>query len=150
MTSRWVSAATIGTLLACTACVAPASSTANYQGKAGHTASAALSELETARLATETARRGRMLRTTLEIMLSQAEDAFSSIEATFDSIQPPNTQEADRVRDKLDQILAAGLDGITRMRIAVRRNDTGDLYATSTDLDKISQQLQAFSEQPGA
>jgi len=109
-----------------------------------------LSELETARLATETARRGRMLHTTLEVMLSQAEDAFSSIQATFDSIQPPNTQEADQVRDKLDQMLSDGLDGITRMRIAVRRNDTGDLYATSTDLDKVSQQLQAFSEQPGA
>lgn len=150
MTVRWVAGAAIATVLACTACVAPATSTANYQGKAGHTASAALSELETARLATETARRGRMLHTTLEVMLSQAEDAFSSIQATFDSIQPPNTQEADQVRDKLDQMLSDGLDGITRMRIAVRRNDTRDLYATSTDLDKVSEQLQAFSEQPGA
>jgi hypothetical protein len=150
VTPRWLAGLAIGTVLACTACVAPASSTANYQGKAGHTASAALSELETARLATETARRGKMLHSTLEIMLSQAEDAFSSIQATFDSIQPPNTEEADRVRDKLDQILSDGLDGITRMRIAVRRNDTANLYATSTDLDKISQQLQAFSEQPGA
>ena len=150
MTVRWLAGVAIGTVLACTACVAPASNTSNYQGKAGHTAAAALSELETARLATETARRGNMLHTSLEIMLSQAEDAFSSIQATFDSIQPPDTQEADQVRDKLDQLLSDGLDGITRMRIAARRNDTGDLYATSTDLDKVSQQLQAFSEQPGA
>ena len=133
-----------------TACVAPASGTSDYLGKAGHTAADALSQLETARLAVQTAARGSMLHTTLEIVLSQAEDGYNSVQATFDSIQPPNTEEADKAKDKLDQILSDGSDGLAQMRIAARRSDAGTLNSASRDMGKVSQQLQAFSDQPSA
>lgn len=137
-------------ILGLTACVAPASGTSDYQGKAGHTAAAALSQLETARLAVETASRGSMLHTTLEVMLSQAEDGFNSVQATFDSIQPPDTAEADKVRDKLDAILSDGSDGLAQLRIAARRSDTATMDLTSHDLGRVSQQLQDFSDKPSA
>jgi hypothetical protein len=133
-----------------TGCVAPASSTSDYLGKAGHTAADALSQLETARLAVETADRGNMLHTTLKVVLSQAEDSFSSIQATFDSIQPPDSADADKARSRLDQILSTGADGMAQMRIAARRSDTVQLDATATDLATVSTRLQEFSDKPSA
>jgi hypothetical protein len=140
----------LGVVFLSAGCVAPASSTTDYQGKAGHTAAAALSQLETARLAVETAKRGNLLHATLKIVLSQAEDGFTSIQATFDSIQPPNSDEADKVRDKLDQILSDGADGLGQLRIAARRNDSAQMNQVSADLAKVSQQLQALSDEPSA
>ncbi|HST48661.1 hypothetical protein [Jatrophihabitans sp.] len=150
MTGRRIAAALAGTLLACAACVGPATTTSVYRGKAGHTAEDALSQLETARLAVETDRRGNLLHASLEVMLTEAEDGFSSIQATFDSIQPPDSTEADQLRDKLDKILAAGSDGLAQLRIAARRGDSAVLYSTSAELGAVSEQLQAFSDNPHA
>ncbi|HEX8093729.1 hypothetical protein [Jatrophihabitans sp.] len=128
----------------------PAPTTASYRGKAGHTAEDALSELETARLAVETAERGNMLHTSLEVLLSEAEDAYSSIQATFDSIQPPDSPEADRIRDRLDKILSAGSDGLAQLRIAARRGDAAEANSTSAGLGAVSQSLRDFSDDPRA
>jgi hypothetical protein len=140
----------VATLLAGTACVGPAPTTSVYQGKAGHTAEDALSQLETARLAVETAHRGNMLHASLEVVLTEAEDAYSSIQATFDSIQPPDSAAADGVRDKLDKILSDGADGLAQLRIAARRSDTAELDSTSAELGTVSRQLQDFSDNPRA
>jgi len=140
----------IATTVLLAGCVGPATSTSSYAGKAGHTAEDALSQLETARLAVETSARGNMLGNTLEVMLSEAEDGFNSVQATFDSIQPPDTPQADALKDKLDPILSAGADGLEKMRIAARRGDADVLKATATDLSKVSRQLQAFSDEPSA
>ena len=150
MSARSVPALLLGLLVASTACVGPAPTTSVYRGKAGHTAEDALSQLETARLAVETAQRGKLLHASLEVLLSEAEDSFSSIQATFDSIQPPASPEADRIRDKLDQILSDGSDGLAQLRIAVRRSDSAELNSTSADLGKVSQALQDFSDNPRA
>jgi hypothetical protein len=150
MTGRRAAAVLVTTLLACAACVGPAPTTAVYRGKAGHTAEDALSQLETARLAVETSQRGNLLHASLEVMLTEAEDGFDSIQATFDSIQPPDSAEADRIRDKLDEILSAGSDGLARLRIAARRGDSAVLDSTSTELGAVSEQLQAFSDNPRA
>ena len=150
MSGRPVSAVLLALLLGCAACVGPAPTTASYQGKAGHTAEDALSELETARLAVETAERGNMLHTSLEVLLSEAEDAYSSIQATFDSIQPPESPEADRIRDKLDKILSDGSDGLAQLRIAVRRDDAAEAHSTSASLRTVSEALRDFSDNPRA
>jgi len=136
------------TLLAAAGCVGPAPTTSVYRGKAGHTAEDALSQLETARLAVETAQRGNLLHASLEVMLTESEDGFSSIQATFDSIQPPDSTEADQLRDKLDKMLAAGSDGLAQLRIAARRGDSAELSATSAELGAVSKQLRAFSDDP--
>jgi hypothetical protein len=137
-------------LLVCVSCVGPATTTSSYRGKAGHTAEDALSQLETARLAVETAQRGSMLHTSLKVLLSEAEDGYSSVQATFDSIQPPDSTEADKLRDTLDKILSDGADGLAQLRIAARRGDTAELNSTSAELGKVSQQLQDFSDNPRA
>jgi len=150
MSGRLRKAAALAMLMICAGCVGPAPTTSAYQGKAGHTAEDALSQLETARVAVETAERGNLLHATLEVLLTEAEDGFSSIQATFDSIQPPDSPEADRIRDKLDKILSDGSDGLAQLRIAVRRGDTAELKATSADLGAVAESLQALSDDPRA
>ena len=150
MSGRPVTALLLTLLMVCAACVGPAPTTSSYRGKAGHTAEDALSQLETARLAVETAERGNLLHTSLEVLLSEAEDAYSSIQATFDSIQPPDSPEADRIRDKLDKILSDGLSGLAQLRIAARRNDTAEVNSTSAGLGTVSQALRDFSDDPRA
>jgi hypothetical protein len=150
VTGRLTAAVLAATLLACAACVGPAPTTSVYRGKAGHTAEDALSQLETARLAVETAQRGNLLHASLEVMLTESEDGFDSIQATFDSIQPPDSAEADRLRDKLDTILSDGADGLAQLRIAARRGDSAVLVSTNAELATVSQQLQAFSDDPRA
>jgi hypothetical protein len=150
VTGRRTAAALLGVLLACAACVGPATTTSVYRGKAGHTAEDALSQLETARLAVETAQRGNLLHASLEVMLTESEDGFDSVQATFDSIQPPDSTEADQLRDKLDKMLAAGSDGLAQLRIAARRGDSAELRSTNTELGAVSEQLQAFSDDPSA
>lgn len=130
------------------ACVGPARTTSSYQGKAGHTAEAALSQLQTALLAVSSSTHGNMLHSYLLVVLSDSEDNFSSIQATFDSIQPPDSQVDDQVRDKLDQLLSDGADGLAQLRIAARRNHSATLVATARDLAKTVEGLSAFSEDP--
>lgn len=146
--SRRLAVAVLGLLLVGTACVGPAPTTSSYRGKAGHTAQDALSQLETARLAVETAQRGNMLHASLEVVLSEAEEAYDSIQAAFDSIQPPDSTEADGLRDALDEMLSDGSDGLAQLRIAARRGDTAVLDSTTARLGKVAQALQDFSDEP--
>jgi hypothetical protein len=113
-------------------CVGPAPTTGQYEGKAAHTAKDALSQLETARLAVENS--GRMPAGYLETVLVDAEQAFGSIQTTFDSIQPPDQPRADALKADLDPLLSDGSDGITELRILARRGDTGRMATVSRDL----------------
>ncbi len=71
-------------------CVGPATTTAAYRGKAVHAADAAVSELETVVLTSGAVLDGKMLQAYAETVVSEAEDALSSVQGSFDSIQPPD------------------------------------------------------------
>ena len=120
---RWLPAVAI--LLVLAGCVGPAPTTGEYEGKAGHTAAEALAQLETARLAVEHA--GALPAWNLETVLVDSEEAFDSIENTFDSIQPPADPAADGLRSELDKLLSDGADGIAQLRIQARRSDAAAL-----------------------
>jgi hypothetical protein len=136
-------------VFALTGCVGPARTTATYQGKAVRTARDSLSELQTALLSVQTSQRGRMMQAYLETVLSEAEDAFSSIQATFDSIQPPNTVTADTLRQSLDVLLADGADGMAQLRIFARRQDTVRLAARARKLAATGRGLEQFVQEHG-
>jgi hypothetical protein len=128
-----------------TGCVGPAPDTATYAGKAGQTAKAALSAVETGRQAVETATAGRMTQPYLETVLSGAEDDLSSVQQTFDSIQPPDDPAADRLRGQLDGILSDGADGLAQLRILARRDEPAQLAATARQLGSVASDLRRFS-----
>jgi hypothetical protein len=131
-------------LLGLTGCVGPAPTTGEYEGKAAHTARAALSQLETARLAAQNS--GRMSAGYLETVLVDAEEAFGSIQTTFDSIQPPDQPAADRLRAELDPLLSDGADGIAQLRILARRGDTAGMASQARELGVTADRLDRFGE----
>jgi hypothetical protein len=132
-------------VLGLSACVGPAPTADAYAGKAAHTAADALSELETARLAVQNA--GRMPASYLDTVLSDAEDAYGSIETTFDSIQPPDDPGADRLRSDLDTLLSDGSDGIAQLRIQARRDDVAGMRSTAAGLAKTADGLDRFHQE---
>jgi uncharacterized phage infection (PIP) family protein YhgE len=135
-------------VLALTGCVGPAPTTQIYESKAVRTANDGLSELQTALLSVRTSLRGHLPQAYLETQLSDSEEAFSSIEATFDSIQPPDTDRADQLRDELDKLLADGADGMAQLRISARRRDTAKLAAVAHQLAATAGGLDTFAQGP--
>lgn len=136
-------------VLALSGCVGPAGTTQIYEGKAVRTANDSLSALQTALLTVQTSERGRLTQAYLETMLSKAEDTFSSIQHTFDSIQPPDTARADQLRDSLDKLLSDGADGLAQLRILARRQDSARLSADARALAATADGLDKFAQAHG-
>ncbi|HEY6748914.1 MAG TPA: hypothetical protein VI357_24755 [Mycobacteriales bacterium] len=143
---RWLPA--VLAIAALTGCVGPAPTTGEYEEKAAHTAADALSQLQTARLAVGNA--GRMPASYLETVLVDAEEAFGSIESTFDSIQPPDDPRADRLRSDLDGLLSDGSDGMTQLRVLARRSDAAGLRSTAEQLVATADGLGRFAREHGS
>jgi hypothetical protein len=137
---RWCLVALV--LVGLTACVGPAPTVGQYEGKAAHTAQDALSQLETARLAVENAT--RMPAAYLETVLVDAEQSFGSVQATFDSIQPPDEPAADALKAALDPLLSDGSDGIVQLRILARRGNRAGMAKVSHDLAATADRLDRF------
>jgi hypothetical protein len=130
-----------------TGCVAPAPTTADYESKAAMTADAAVSELRTALLAEDAWARNRMTAAYLETVLVDADESLGSVTNTFDSVQPPDTTEADDLRATLDPLLEEAGSGLTDLRIAARRDDTAELESIADDLSDVTDQLETFGKQ---
>jgi len=135
--------------LALTGCVAPAPDDASYESKAGMTAQAALSAARTAILSTRTYADGKLPGTYLEPVLQDAEQTLSSVRDTFDSVQPPATSAADRLRATLDPLLESAGSDVTDLRIAARRGRSGDLASAAGDLSGLADRLEAFEQEHG-
>jgi hypothetical protein len=93
--------------------------------------------------------RGRVTQSYLEIVLSQSEDSFSSIQNSFDSIQPPDTARADQLRAGLDKLLSDGSDGLGQLRILGRRQDGAQLAAEAKKLGATADGLEKFAKGHG-
>jgi hypothetical protein len=128
-------------------CVTPAPTTSAYEYKAGMTAEAAVSEVRTALVATDTYVAGRLTAAYLETLLVEAEESLGSVRSTFDSVQPPATPDADALRDALDPLLEDAGSGVTELRIAARRDRQDDLRTTAGDLSGVADELEAFGKQ---
>jgi hypothetical protein len=128
-------------------CVTPAPSTSAYAAKAGMTADAAVSEVRTALVATDSYLHGRMTAAYLETLLVEGEEALGSVHDTFDSVQPPAGPGADSLRDALDPLLEDAGSAVTELRIAARRDRSDDLRTTAGDLTGVADDLEAFAKQ---
>ncbi|MDT4938142.1 MAG: hypothetical protein QOG80_1813 [Pseudonocardiales bacterium] len=140
---------TVLAALVLSGCVGPARTSTTYEAKAVRAANDSLSALQTALLTVETAERGRLTQPYLEIMLSKAEDALSSIQNTFDTIQPPNAERADRLHGSLDKLLSDGSDGLAQLRILARRHERAKLAAEAKQLVATAHGLDQFATSHG-
>jgi hypothetical protein len=85
----------------------------------------------------------------LRTVLVDAEESLGSIQTTFDSIQPPDDPDADKLRAELDPLLSDGSDGIAQLRILARRGDTAAMASTARDLASTAEQLNRFGQEHG-
>jgi hypothetical protein len=128
-------------------CVGPATTVAAYKGKALHAAGDALSQVETAVLAADSLLSGRLMQPYTEVVISQAETDLSSIQNSFDSIQPPNSADSDKLRSTVDAMLSDGLTSLSELRIALRRSDTNTVRHRTDALRHTADQLDRFDEE---
>lgn len=135
--------------VALSGCVAPAPDDAAYESKAASTAQAALSEARTALLGVRTRADDRLPSTYLEPVLVDAEQALGEIRTTFDSVQPPPTRAADKLRGTLDPLLESAASDATELRIAARRERPGALGTAADDLAGIADELERFAQEHG-
>jgi hypothetical protein len=127
------------------ACMGPVRSTNVYASKAGATAAAVASAVETARLAVDAAGQDKAFGRYLAQLLAEAERDATSAQGTFDAIQPPDGH-ADELRDQLDGLLGQATDTLAELRIAARRGHTAELAEPGAPLAELAGKLHAFAE----
>src|SRR5919204_5763909 len=125
MRRSWV---TVPLLVAVAACTGPVRSTGVYEAKAGQTAEVVASAVETARLAADAGGNGKAFGRYLTQVLVEAERDAGAAQGTFDAIQPPD-HRADRLRDRLDELLTEATSTLAELRIAARRGRIAELPA---------------------
>jgi len=130
-------------------CVGPATTDAAYSGKAVHATDAAESAVQTAVLTTNLLLRGRIFGSYADVVLSTVEQDVSSVQNSFDSIQPPDDAVSDKLRNGVDALLTSGASDLTDLRIAARRGDTKQMGSLLAELRKLAPKLDSFSKEHG-
>lgn len=123
--------------------VGPARSYEGFARKAKTSAEAALTAVETVRLAAENASDGRAFGPYTAVTVSEQEDSLSGVQGTFDSIQPPGDR-ADELRDELDELLSNALDHVADVRVAARRGQLKSLADVAQPLTDDAAALDQF------
>jgi hypothetical protein len=138
----------VAVLLLVAACTGPVRSSGVYESKAGQTAAAAASAVQTAVLAVDGARGGKAYGRYLTQVLVEAEEDAGSAQGTFDGIQPPD-QRADELRGRLDELLDQATGTLEDLRIAARRGRFAELPELARPLPKVAERLGDFAEAHG-
>jgi hypothetical protein len=125
-------------------CVGPATTDAAYSGKAIHAAGAAESAVQTAVLTARGQLAGRILNAYGDTVIGNVEEDMSSVQNSFDSIQPPDDAASDKLRDTLDTMLSSAASDLGDLRIAARRDDAKQMASVADDLAKLAPKLDAF------
>jgi hypothetical protein len=134
-------------LLAC-GCVGPVRSDRDFELKAANTAKAVASALETARLASEGAGRGKLTGSYVSVIVGEAETDATAAQSTFESYQP-RSAAADKLRNDIDALVSDAVDGIVALRITARRGQLDRLATISKQLGPVSTALQQVQDKYG-
>lgn len=126
--------------------VGPARTFGKYEGKAVTTAQGVLSAVETGRLVARTATAKRAFGPYVAVMGSESEDAASSLQGTFDSIQPPD-HRADQLRVRLDHLIADAVAHLTDLRVALRRGQRSEAVRVAEPLGLDAKRISDFIDE---
>ncbi|MGZ6793395.1 MAG: hypothetical protein ACXVFV_10620 [Mycobacteriales bacterium] len=132
-------------LLLLSGCVSPSRTGRDYELKAGNTAKAVASSVATALLGADAAGQHRAPGPYLSVLLGRAEEDALAVQGTFDSVQPPDAA-ADRLRGQVDQVLSDAVDGLTQLRITVRRGELDRLPGLAQQLRPTLASLRRLAE----
>jgi hypothetical protein len=129
-------------------CVGPSRSDGDFELKAGNTAKAVRSSLQTALLAADGAGRGKLSSNYVSVIFGEAETDASAAQATFESYQPPSAA-ADQLRNDVDDLVSDAVDGLTALRITARRGQLDRLPTIATQLKPVATALEQVQEKYG-
>jgi hypothetical protein len=127
--------------------VGPARTAESFEAKAGTTADAALSAVETVRLLAQAASDGNAFGSYVSIAVSEQEDALGGLRGTFLSIQPPPGREIDDLRDELSALLTSAFNHVGEVRIEARRGTLGDLDSIAAPLERDADELRSLIDE---
>ena len=133
----------VAALAMAAACVAPARTFDDFEGKAVTSAESAASEARTAILTSSVAEGSRIPGPTASVIVAEAAVGATSARDTFASIQPPDP-ESDALRAELLPVLGQAADLIASMRIAARRSDAQTMAAIGAELEPVATTLERF------
>lgn len=105
----------------------------------------AVSGVRTAQLAAQSLLDGRIWAQPATVMVTDSEDALGLVATTFDARQP-ETDESRQTYDLYSEALANAADGVTELRIALRRGDLETVRQQVGQLDKTAEQLEQLGE----
>ena len=141
----------VGALLAAllaSGCVGPSRSDADFELKAGNTAKAVKSALQTALLVADGAGSGKLSSNYVSVLLGEAEQDASAAQATFASYQPPSAA-SDKLRGDVDDLISDAVDGLVALRITARRGQLDRLPRIAEQLRPVATALEQVQEKYG-
>lgn len=147
MTAARRRAVTAVLVLLCTltGCAGPTLTEEHYRSQASRSAGSAVSELETIRLAVRGLLDDRAWRQYVDVVVTDAETALSSIDSTLSSRQPVN-EDADRVAERVGTALGEAVTLAGDVRIALRRHERGTLRQSLPKLSALSSRLEHLEQ----
>jgi hypothetical protein len=131
-------------LMLMTSCAGPTYTDSAMRSQASRSASSAVSELETLRLAVVSQLSGDSWWQFTDVIVTDSESALSSIESTLSSRQPPTAGSA-QARDDVVQALGDAVDLAESIRIAVRHDDESSLRRLLRQLPPLVSRLSHLS-----
>ncbi len=147
MTRRKAASAVTGfavLLLSLTACVSPAFNADHYRQQALQSVTADESELQTTRVVLELAIANRVLATTADEIVSEAETAAGSVAASFRAVQPPVS--TDGAQRRTMRFLSEVEDAISQARIVIRRDDAQGMRSALARIQSLLVRSDAVRE----
>jgi hypothetical protein len=121
----------------------------DYQKKAVATTEHVRSSVRTVELAVQAAGEDDAFGPYLARVISQAEDDASSALNSFETVQPPS-EDADQLRDEVDEIASDAISHLAEARIAIRRGDIESLTDLADVLTRAGDDLEQFGEDHAA
>jgi len=141
-------AAHLGAALVCgilVGCAGPTIRDSAVHSQAQKSADAMVSELRTVRLAVRGLQDDKLWWRYADRMVTDSEEAATTIEATFTSRQPPS-QESKSAYDEVSKQLSDAADLVVSLRVAVRLHDEGEIRSLEPEIAKAADDLERLAE----
>ena len=127
-----------------------ARSSEDYGKKAAHTADEVRAAVDTTVIALHTQSDGKVPTTTLDVLVTEAENDASGAAATFRSIDPPSSSTADlALRDRALGLVDGAVGALEQVRLDVRFGHFDEATGRTNNLEQLADDLDRFAEEVG-
>jgi hypothetical protein len=127
-------------LLCLSGCVVPARDAGAFRANAKAALSSAVSEARTGSLALKARVAGKVTNAYVDTVVTDSETAIGPIEDSFGNVDPPGARE-DHLRTDVMTLLGDTADAFATARIAVRRDDAGQMRTSATALAQLADRM---------